>query len=180
MVRKMPRPSLGNLYLILLVTQQFAWTLYLVATFSWHRAAREMPRSFLSFLPFIRSVTHHLAQLNEKRRVLIIKNVRLQRLNDEILLMLILTMCFSFAETSKTSGTFMKEDEAGSHHQSLLKDQRRSPTGTSGRAKIELLSVSEASSSDLSSLGEDEGRRTLKRQKPLFVKISLYVGNDAQ
>jgi hypothetical protein len=89
-------------------------------------------------------------------------------------------MCFSFAETSKTSGTFMKEDEAGSHHQSLLKDQRRSPTGTSGRAKIELLSVSEASSSDLSSLGEDEGRRTLKRQKPLFVKISLYVGNDAQ
>ncbi|PLW25732.1 hypothetical protein PCANC_25517 [Puccinia coronata f. sp. avenae] len=59
-------------------------------------------------------------------------------------------------QTSKTSGTFMKEDEAGSHHQSLLKDQRRSPTGTSGRAKIELLSVSEALSSDLSSLGEDE------------------------
>ncbi|PLW39317.1 hypothetical protein PCANC_15298 [Puccinia coronata f. sp. avenae] len=71
-------------------------------------------------------------------------------------------------ETSKTSGTFMKEDEAGSHHQSLLKDQRRSPTGTSGRAKIELLSVSEASSSDLSSLGEDEGRCTLKRQKPFL------------
>ncbi|PLW46178.1 hypothetical protein PCANC_08785 [Puccinia coronata f. sp. avenae] len=71
-------------------------------------------------------------------------------------------------QTSKTSGTFMKEDEAGSHHQSLLKDQRRSPTGTSGRAKIELLSVSEASSSDLSSLGEDEGRRTLKRQKPFL------------
>jgi hypothetical protein len=89
-------------------------------------------------------------------------------------------MCFSFAETSKTSGTFNKEDEAGLHNQLLLKDQRRSPTGTSGRAKNELLSVSEALSSDLSSLGEDEGWCTLKRQQPLFVKNFLYVGNDAQ